>query len=45
MVAEDLGYRSGLFWPPEMYREHLFPHLQKLISSIKRHGSACHFAL
>ena len=38
MVAEDLGYRSGLFWPPEMYREHLFPYLQKLISSIKRHG-------
>jgi uroporphyrinogen decarboxylase len=38
MVAEDLGYRSGLFWPPDLYREHLFPYLQKVITSIKRRG-------
>jgi uroporphyrinogen decarboxylase len=38
MVAEDLGYRSGLFWPPDLYREHLFPYLQKIITSIKCRG-------
>jgi uroporphyrinogen decarboxylase len=35
MVAEDLGYSSGLFWSPGLYQEHLFPFLRELIERIR----------
>ena len=30
-VAEDLGFRTGTFASPDLYRAHLFPYLQALV--------------
>jgi len=36
MIAEDLGFRSGLFLSPDHYRKHLFPYLGELIHFVKK---------
>ena len=38
MIAEDLGYRGGLFVSPENYRKYLFPYLHEIIDAVKKIG-------
>ena len=34
IIAEDLGYRSGVFYSPAMMRENLFPYLKEMVDLI-----------
>jgi uroporphyrinogen decarboxylase len=35
-IAEDLGFKTGTFASPEVYRRHLFPYLRELIDRARR---------
>ncbi len=37
-VCDDLGYRNGPFFSPEIYRELLFPHHKRLCDLFHSHG-------
>lgn len=38
MIAEDLGYKNGLFVHPDHYRKYLFPYLEEIIQVVKKRG-------
>ena len=37
-ICEDLGYKTGTFVSPKMYRKHLFPYLADLVDRSRKKG-------
>ena len=38
MIAEDLGFKNGLFVHPDYYRKYLFPYLEEIVQVPKKRG-------
>jgi uroporphyrinogen decarboxylase len=42
-LCEDLGFKTGTFASPKIYRKHLFPYVAELIDSAKKRGAPVFF--